>query len=95
MAVMLPGTGSDEVFVRSVFEIPLAAVGVRAQTPCPQPGPGLADAFLAALDLAALVDAAAGAGLSPRTIVELLRAAGVPRREAYRAAQSSAAVSED
>lgn len=49
----------------------------------------------AALDLAGLVDAATGAGLSPRTIVELLRAAGVQRREAYRAAQSSAAVSGD
>jgi hypothetical protein len=41
------------------------------------------------------VGAAAGAGLSPRTIVELLRAAGVPRREAYRTAQSSTAVSDD
>ena len=52
MAVLLPGTGSDEVFVRSVFEIPLAAVGVRALTPRPEPGPGLADALLAALDRA-------------------------------------------
>lgn len=52
VAVLLPGTGSDEVFVRSVFEIPLAAVGVRALTPRPEPGPGLGDAFLAALDLA-------------------------------------------
>jgi 16S rRNA (cytidine1402-2'-O)-methyltransferase len=48
----------------------------------------------AGLDASALVDAAARAGLSPRTIVELLRAAGVRRREAYRAAQSSASVSE-
>jgi hypothetical protein len=48
-----------------------------------------------ALDLSALVDAAARAGLSPRTIVELLRAAGVARRDAYRLAQSSAAVSEN
>jgi 16S rRNA (cytidine1402-2'-O)-methyltransferase len=48
----------------------------------------------AGLDASALVDAAARAGLSPRSIVELLRAAGVPRREAYRAAQSSASVSE-
>ena len=36
-------------------------------------------------DVAALVGAAVGAGLAPRTIVELLRAAGIPRREAYRA----------
>jgi pimeloyl-ACP methyl ester carboxylesterase len=53
VAVLLPGTGSDEVFVRSVFEIPLAAVGVRALTPCPQPGPELGEAFLASLDRSA------------------------------------------
>lgn len=52
-AIMLPGTGSDDVFVRSVFEIPLAAVGVRTLAPVPVPGPELADAYLAALDDAA------------------------------------------
>jgi pimeloyl-ACP methyl ester carboxylesterase len=52
-AVLLPGNGSDEVFVRSVFDIPLAAVGVRAVIPAPQPGPNLAEAYLAALDEAA------------------------------------------
>lgn len=36
-------------------------------------------------DADALVAAARRAGLAPRTVVELLRAAGVPRREAYRA----------
>jgi 16S rRNA (cytidine1402-2'-O)-methyltransferase len=36
-------------------------------------------------EAAALVAAASGAGLRPRTIVELLRAAGMPRRDAYRA----------
>ncbi len=41
-----------------------------------------------AFDAGALVVAATSAGLAPRTIVELLRAAGVPRREAYRAVQS-------
>lgn len=50
---MLPGTGSDDVFVRSVFEIPLAAVGVRTHTPAPVPGDRLASAHLAALDEAA------------------------------------------
>jgi 16S rRNA (cytidine1402-2'-O)-methyltransferase len=39
------------------------------------------------LDVRAFVEAANDAGLAPRTIVELLRASGVPRREAYRAAQ--------
>ena len=53
IAVLLPGTGSDDVFVRSVFEVPLAAVGVRAVTPSPVPGPGLAEAALAALDACA------------------------------------------
>src|SRR5689334_17400155 len=52
-AVLLPGTGSDEVFVRSVFEAPLAAVCVRTVTPKPVPGPMLAEAYLAALDEAA------------------------------------------
>lgn len=53
IAVLLPGTGSDDVFVRSVFEVPLAAVGVRAVTPPPVPGAGLAEAGLAALDACA------------------------------------------
>ena len=53
VAVVLPGTGSDEVFVRSVFEIPLAAVGVRALAPAPEPGPELGEGYLAALDKAA------------------------------------------
>ena len=40
------------------------------------------------LDVGAVVAAANRAGLVPRTIVEMLRASGVPRREAYRAAQT-------
>ncbi len=40
-----------------------------------------------ALDTDALRAAAAAAGLSPRSIVELLRAAGVARRDAYRIAR--------
>ncbi len=52
-AVLLPGTGSDDVFVRAVFEAPLAAVGVRVVAPAPVPGPGLVAAHLAALDEAA------------------------------------------
>ncbi|WP_406629379.1 alpha/beta hydrolase [Amycolatopsis sp. WGS_07] len=49
-AVLLPGTGSDEVFVRSVFGGPLAALGVPLITPAPRPGAGLAEGFLAELD---------------------------------------------
>jgi pimeloyl-ACP methyl ester carboxylesterase len=51
-AVLLPGTGSDAVFVRSAFEIPLAAVGVRTLAVAPEPGPGLGEAYLDALDRA-------------------------------------------
>ncbi len=46
---MLPGTGSDDTFVRSVFEIPLAAVGVTLVAPAPVPGPSLAATALDAL----------------------------------------------
>ncbi|MGW4399229.1 alpha/beta fold hydrolase [Amycolatopsis nivea] len=49
-AVLLPGTGSDEVFVRSVFGGPLAALGVPLITPAPVAGAGLAEGFLAELD---------------------------------------------
>jgi pimeloyl-ACP methyl ester carboxylesterase len=49
-AVLLPGTASDEVFVRSVFESPLRAVGMRLVTPVPQPGPQLVDGYIAALN---------------------------------------------
>ncbi|MEO8252395.1 MAG: 16S rRNA (cytidine(1402)-2'-O)-methyltransferase [Chloroflexota bacterium] len=43
----------------------------------------------ASFDPALLVAAGQRAGLAPRTIVELLRAAGMPRRDAYRAVQES------
>jgi pimeloyl-ACP methyl ester carboxylesterase len=46
---MLPGTGSDDAFVRSVFEVPLAAAGVSLVAPEPVPGPDLASAALSAL----------------------------------------------
>ena len=84
----------EEVLVGTPAEVRGARTEPRGEltlviSRIPRPEPA------AALDLNALVGAAARAGLSPRTIVELLRAAGVPRREAYRAAQSSAAVSDD
>ncbi|HVV10058.1 alpha/beta hydrolase [Amycolatopsis sp.] len=49
-AVLMPGTGSDEIFVRSVFAGPLAAIGVTAVTPAPEPGDRLAVGFLTRLD---------------------------------------------
>ena len=52
-AVLLPGTGSDEVFVRSVFGKPLADAGLGLIAPPPRPGTDLAECHLAALDSAA------------------------------------------
>lgn len=49
-AVVLPGTGSDEVFVRRVFEGPLRALGIALLAPPPPPGDRLADGYLAELD---------------------------------------------
>ncbi|WP_326960342.1 alpha/beta fold hydrolase [Amycolatopsis sp. NBC_01286] len=48
--MLLPGTGSDEVFVRAVFAGPLRALGVPLLTPAPPPGATLADGYLAILD---------------------------------------------
>lgn len=47
---MLPGTGSDETFVREVFGEPLAALGVRLIAPPPPRGGDLVRGSLAALD---------------------------------------------
>ncbi|WP_158891927.1 alpha/beta fold hydrolase [Amycolatopsis anabasis] len=49
-AVLLPGTGSDEVFVRAVFAGPLAALGIELVAPPPPPGDRLAKGYLAVLD---------------------------------------------
>lgn len=49
---MLPGAGSDEVFVRAAFDAPLRAVGVRLIAPEPRRDAGVVDGLLAALDAA-------------------------------------------
>ncbi|TNC27842.1 alpha/beta fold hydrolase [Amycolatopsis alkalitolerans] len=49
-AVLLPGTGSDEIFVRAVFAGPLAEIGLEAITPRPPAGDRLAVGFLTLLD---------------------------------------------
>lgn len=84
----------EEVLVGTPAEVRAARSETRGELtlvisriPRPEPAAGLS--------VTALVDAAVRAGLSARTIVELLRATGVPRREAYKVAQSSAAVSDD
>jgi pimeloyl-ACP methyl ester carboxylesterase len=52
-AVLLPGTGSDEVFIRAVFARPLAALGVALIAPAPPSGRELKVGYLAALDAVA------------------------------------------
>jgi pimeloyl-ACP methyl ester carboxylesterase len=64
VAVLLPGTGSDDVFVRSVFEVPFSAVCVRVVTPRPVPGTSLAEACFAALDEAAAAGPVIAGGVS-------------------------------
>jgi pimeloyl-ACP methyl ester carboxylesterase len=51
-AVLLPGSGSDEVFVRAAFAAPLGALGIEVHAPAPEPGAGVVRAQLAALDRA-------------------------------------------
>jgi pimeloyl-ACP methyl ester carboxylesterase len=63
-AVVLPGTGSDDVFVRSVFEVPFSAILVRTVAPKPVPGPMLAEAYLGALDEAAADGPVVAGGVS-------------------------------
>ncbi|MCE7009677.1 alpha/beta hydrolase [Kibdelosporangium philippinense] len=48
--MLLPGTASDELFVRSVFEGPLRTVGIQLVAPRPVPGKTLAETHLRALD---------------------------------------------
>ncbi|WP_034272721.1 alpha/beta fold hydrolase [Haloechinothrix halophila] len=52
-AILLPGTGSDEVFVAAAFARPLAEHGIRLIAPPPEPGADLAHAATRALDEAA------------------------------------------
>lgn len=49
-AVLLPGTGSDEIFVRAVFERPLAAFGLRVVAPPHPRGEAVVTGYPALLD---------------------------------------------
>jgi pimeloyl-ACP methyl ester carboxylesterase len=51
-AVVLPGSGSDEVFVRSAFAGPLRLLGIDLVAPAVLPGPGVVEGYRAALDAA-------------------------------------------
>jgi hypothetical protein len=51
-AVVLPGSGSDEVFVRAVLAPPLRARGSDLQTVAPRPGGDVVAGYRAGLDAA-------------------------------------------
>lgn len=52
-AVLLPGSGSDEVFVTAAFQRPLGALGLRLVAPRPAPGASVVAGYIQALDEAA------------------------------------------
>ncbi|MGC7098908.1 alpha/beta fold hydrolase [Amycolatopsis lurida] len=55
-AVLLPGTGSDEVFVRAAFAGPLREAGIALTAPAPPPeGTALIEGYLAAFEATAAV----------------------------------------
>jgi len=60
--VLLPGTGSDEIFVRSVFAGPAAAVGLEAITPPPGARPAMG--YLTVLDALARTRPVIAGGIS-------------------------------
>ncbi|BBX39041.1 hypothetical protein [Mycobacterium simiae] len=61
--VLLPGTGSDDVYVERAFSAPLRAAGARPVTPAPRPQ-RLVDGYLSALDAAAREGPIAVGGIS-------------------------------
>lgn len=63
-AVLLPGTGSDEVFVRTVFAGPLAEIDLAAVTPRPPAGEKLAVGLLTLLDESAADGPIVAGGIS-------------------------------
>ncbi|MEZ0353658.1 alpha/beta hydrolase [Mycobacterium sp. pR1184] len=62
-AVLLPGTGSDDVYVNRAFSGPLRNAGARLICPPPRPQ-GLVDGYLSALDEAAGAGPIAVGGIS-------------------------------
>jgi pimeloyl-ACP methyl ester carboxylesterase len=52
--VLLPGNGSDDVFVAKAFAEPLASAGIALSAARPQPGPGVVDQLHRELNLAAV-----------------------------------------
>jgi 16S rRNA (cytidine1402-2'-O)-methyltransferase len=77
----------EEVLVGTPAEVSAALRKPRGELTLVISGIPSPEGDAAPFEVSALVAAAMRAGLAPRTIVELLRAAGIPRREAYRAVQ--------
>jgi pimeloyl-ACP methyl ester carboxylesterase len=75
---MLPGSGSDEVFIRSVFACALTAVGVELVAPAPWRGPDVVAGYRAALDAAGPGPVLVG-GISLGAHVAARWAAAAPR----------------
>lgn len=62
-AVVLPGSGSDDHFVRRAFAGPLLALGIPLLAPAPRPGRAVVEGYREALDAAAARAAAQGQAL--------------------------------
>jgi pimeloyl-ACP methyl ester carboxylesterase len=76
--VLLPGTGSDDVYVRRAFSGPLRNAGARVVTPAPRPD-RLVDGYLCALDDAAREGPVAVGGISIGAAVAAAWALAHPR----------------
>ena len=78
-SVLLPGTGSDDDYVRRAFSGPLRAVGATLVAPRPEPG-RLVDGYFSALDDAAHDGPIAVGGVSIGAAVSLTWALRHPER---------------
>lgn len=79
-AVLLPGTGSDEVFVRSAFVRPVTSLGLTVHAPTPRWGRELVRGYLAALDEAAASGPIVAGGVSMGAHLAALWATRNPSR---------------
>lgn len=76
---MLPGAGSDDRFVRSVFARPLAEMGIRLIAPAPRAGADVVAGYRAVLDAAAGSGPLLVGGISLGAHVAARWAAAAPR----------------
>ncbi len=84
-AIVLPGSGSDDVFVRAAFAAPLGRLGIPLDAPAPRPGRDVAAGYRAALDDALASTGGEGGrllvgGISLGAHVAARWVAGVPAR---------------